>query len=176
MCEVFTTAALTGLGFGGATAAGATAAAGVGSTLQTLATLAAIGGTAYQGISTYRANQQNAAAVEQQRATEAQLRAVEDMRERRRFRGEIAQQRAEYGARGVSLDSPTAIFLGESAAREMTFASQSIRQTGQARDQELTNQGLLYQSRATSALIGGGLSAAGTFLDDAVEQWPELLS
>lgn len=178
MCEVITTSIMAALGGGGATAAGAAAgaatAATAGGALAKIGTWLSIGGSLYQGIEAKRAADENAANVAQQRKTEQQLNATKDQRERAKFRSAIAKQTAELVARGVSLDSPTAVFLGQSAAQEMSFNSQSIRSTGQARDAELSAQERAYRARGRSSLLKGGLSAAGAWLNREPDAWPGL--
>lgn len=182
MCDIITpiVAAFSGAA-GTATAAGAAAGAtaagaGIGATLQTIGTIASIGGTLVQGVQANRAAKSQAAALEVQKQTEAQLNSVRDQRMRKEFRHAMAQQRAELAARGISADSPTAVFLGQTAAQEMTFESQSIRQTGQATQTELSNSQRQIRARGRQSLFRGGMSAAGSFLTKAPELWPELLS
>jgi len=160
----------------GATAAGAaaTATAGLGA-LQTLGTIVSIGGTLMSGLSASRAANQNVALIEQQKQTEAQINAVEDHRSRLKFMSSIRQQTSELAARGVSLDSPTAVMLGQNAAREMSYESQAVRSGGQARQAELSAEQRALRARGRSALFKGGLSAAGTLLDAAPDLWPSLM-
>jgi hypothetical protein len=160
----------------GATAAATTAAAGIGQTLATAGTLASIGGSIYQGIAGARAARQQADLLEQQRQDELKLSAIEDDRIREKFRTELGRQRAELVARGISLDSPTAVLLGESAAREASFESQSRRSTGQARATELSATERQVRARGRLSLLQGGLSAVSTFLERAPETWPGLLN
>jgi hypothetical protein len=159
----------------GATAAATTAAAGIGQTLATVGTIASIGGSIYQGMAGARAAQQQADYLEQQRQDELKLAAVEDDRIREKFRAELGRQRAELVARGISLDSPTAVLLGETAAREASFESQSRRSTGQARATELSATERQVRARGRLSLLQGGLSAVGTFLERGPEVWPGLL-
>lgn len=170
--------ALLGLGGAGAaaTAAGATAAATTAGALQTLATIATIGGTLYSGITAYQTGKEQAAAYEAQAKTEAQLNATQDQRERTKMRGVIAQQRAEVLGRGIDLSSPTAIYLGQTAAQEMSFDSQAIRSGGMARQQELSTQARIARANASAGLIKGAVGAAGDFLTMGPEVWPGLFS
>ena len=157
------------LGAGGAaTAAGATAAA---STLSAVGTLVSIGGSLISGIQGMQAGRAQAAAIESQRQTEARLTAAQDQRTRSKFASKIAEQRAELAARGVQLDSPTAVALGETAARELSFESQSIRSGGQARDIELSAEARLARSRGASAMMKGVFSAANSFLSAPPDTW-----
>lgn len=176
MCDFITPILLAvGAGGAGATAAGATAAAaGVASTLQTIGTVMAIGGSLAQGVSSYQTGKANAEMIGQQMQTEAQLNAVKDHRERLAFGSQIAQQRAELAARGVSMDSATAVFLGQTAAKEMAFNSQSIRSTGHARQSELTAQQRNSRAQGRLGLLKGGLSASGTLLSSQADKWAEL--
>ncbi len=166
--------ALAALGMGGAaTAAGATAAATTAaSTLSTIGTILSVGGTLYQGISGMQAANANAAAIEAQRRDEAQLNAVQDQRTRQKMASQIATQRAELAARGVQLDSVTAMMLGQTAARELSFESQSIRTTGVARDRELSASARAARAQGASSLLRGVISAAGDLVTAAPEIWP----
>lgn len=162
--------ALVGLG-----GAGAAATAGVGA-LQTLATVATIAGTLYSGVSAYQTNKAQAAAYEAQAKTEAQLTATQDHRERVKMAGQIAQQRAEVMGRGIELASPTAVYLGQTAAQEMSFDSQAIRSAGSARQTELSTQAKISRANAASGLMKGVIGAAGDFLTMGPDVWPGLFS
>lgn len=167
--------ALLGLGgAGAATAAGATAAAGTAGALQTLATIATIGGTLYSGISAYRSGKEQAAALEAQAATERKLTTVQDQRQRAKMSSAIAQQRAEIAARGIDLSSPTAVYLGQTAAQELSFDSQAIRSGGAARNVELTTQARLSRANGSAGLLKGVIGAAGDFLTMGPDVWPNL--
>lgn len=172
MCEFVITGALQALTAGGATAAGATAGAG----LQALGTAVTIGGTAISAINTARAYRASSAEVERQAEQTRQLTAVEDRRARRDFLSAIRRQSAELLARGIAPDSPTAIALGETAAREMSFDSQTVRQGGRSRVVELSSQSRALRSRATQSIFRGGASAAATVLNRAPDLWPGLLA
>ncbi|MDZ7919988.1 hypothetical protein [Rhodoferax sp.] len=165
------------VGLGGATAAGATAAAGVASasTLSTLATLATIGGTVIQGISGLNAANQTRAEIAAQAETERQLTATQDARQRAQTMRVIRQQSAELAARGVSLDSPTAIALGQTAAQELAFDSQSIRAGGVARQQEFSSQDRLARANGANSILRGTFGAAGQLLTAAPDLWPGFL-
>lgn len=172
MCLPALPAALAGLGG----AAAGTAATGwtVGSVLSLAGTAASIGGSVLGAVQSSQAARTQADYLAQQSATERQLALVEDQRTRERMRAAIAQQRAELAGRGVSLDSPTAILLGRKAASEMSFASQSVRSTAAARQAELSVAEQGYRARATTALLTGGLSAAGDMLTRVPQLWPGL--
>ncbi len=158
---------------GAGTAAGATAAAVSGaSVLSTIGTIVSIGGALYQGIQGKQAAEQQAALIENQKVTEANLNATEDQRRREQFRVQFGQQRAELAARGVSLDSPTAMYLGRTAAQEMSFDSQATRSTGAARQQELTGGQMMARAQGQSSMLRGVFSAAGSLLTAAPDLWP----
>ena len=173
---------LAGLGMGaggaatvaGATAGAATIAAPAVSGLTTLGTVLSVGGSLFQGIQASQAASAQAAHIENQRRNEAVLNAIQDSRERAQFRSQIARQRAELAGRGVALDSPTAVYLGQTAAREMSFQSQATRSSGQARGQELSANARMARARGAQGLLRGGLSAAQTLLTAAPDIWPEL--
>jgi hypothetical protein len=163
-------------GAGAATAAGATAAATTtAGALQTLATIATIGGTLYSGITGMQAGREQARAIEAQAVTERALTATEDQRRRAKFATGIAQQRADITARGVDLSSPTAVFLGQTAAQELSFDSQSVRSTGAARQAELSANARASRASATASMIRGTVGAASEFLTAAPDVWPGLL-
>jgi hypothetical protein len=176
MCIPALIAAMTGLGAAGTTAAGAAAAAGTGLSLggiiQAAGLAATVVGSLAQGNMEAAVADANARIIDRQQQTEAALTATADQRKRSEFSALIGQQRAELAARGVSLDSPTAVLLGKTAARELSFESQSIRSGGQARDAELTaeKQQVLWQGQ--SARMRGRYSAVGSVLTAAPDLWP----
>ncbi|MBU2867013.1 hypothetical protein [Pacificibacter marinus] len=161
-------------GGGAATAAGATAAATTGATLATYGTYLAAAGSLLNGINQSRAAKANAKLIENQRIEEKTLTAQKDSRARRQFQVQMSKQVAELAERGVTLDSPTAVLLGQEAAQEMSFQSQSIRATGQATDRELSASASAYRSQAFSSFLSGTTKAAGTLLTAAPDLWPNL--
>lgn len=172
--------AFLGIGAGGATAAGATAAAATaggaaaagGSALAGIGTALATGGALLQGIMGLQAANAQKRALQQQADTEAQLTAVKDQRTRAQFMQAIAKQRAELAARNVTLDSPTAIALGQTAAQEMSFESQAIRSEGGARQAELSAAQRAAGWQGMSSVLRGTFSAAGSLLQAAPDLWP----
>lgn len=164
-----------GPGAGVATAGGATATAATASGfLSTLGTIVGVGGSLMQGIQSRNAYKAQAAAIEEQKKTEARLTATEDQRTRMQYRSAMRKQVAELAARGITLDSPSVIALGQSAAQEMSFASQSVRSKGQATQRELSDTQRIALNRANSSILKGTFSAAGTLLNAAPDLWPEL--
>ena len=160
----------------GATAAAGTAAAGAGlaGTLATVGSLLAVGGQVAAGVQGAQAANAQIAALEDAKAQERALNAQTDQRERVKFAGQIAQQRAELAARGVTLDSVTAIALGQTAAQEMSFNSQAIRSDGQARQIELTAEQRNARLIRGSAIMRGVLGASADLLKSAPDLWPGL--
>jgi len=164
-------ALLTGLaGLGGAAAGGTalTAAAG----LANLGTIVSVGGGLISGIQGMQAANQQAAALKSQAQTEAQLTATEDQRRRAEFTSAIATQRAELAARGIALDSVTAVALGRTAAQEMSFDSQAIRAKGAASQQQLSASERIARATGMQDLLKGTVSAAGDLLSGAPDLWP----
>lgn len=143
-------------------------------TMMMIGSAVSIGGSIYQGIAGYQQGQAQARMLNEQAATEAQLTGVEDARLRDEMRGQIAKQRLQIVGRGVSLDSPSAVLLGQQAAEELSYASQSVRSQGEARQQELKAGATSARASGTLALLKGGFSAAGTFLNDQPTVWPGL--
>ncbi|ULB08749.1 hypothetical protein ORIO_02205 [Cereibacter azotoformans] len=178
MCHpaIFAAVGMGGTAAAGATAAGAAAgAATAGSALSTIGAITAIGGSLLSGIQGMQAAGAQADAIATQMQTERQLAAVQDQRERREVMSQIATQRAELAARGVSLDSATAISLGRSAAQEMSFQSQATRAGAQARQVELSAERQAVQARGVGSLLSGVTSAAGYYLTAAPDVWPGML-
>ena len=168
-------AALGALGLGtGAAATTAAGAAATASTLSTIGTVISIGGSLLGGLQGYQAAKAEGAAIQQQAETEAKLNAIQDNRERREFRSALAQQQAELAARGVQLDSVTAIALGETAAREMSFQSQATRQAGASRQTELSAAARATRYKRTGSVLRGVFSAADSLLTAAPDIWPGL--
>ena len=135
-------------------------------------TALAAGGSLIQGMAGARAGAQQAAVLKSQARTEAQLNAVQDMRQRSQFASQISQQRAELAARGVTLDSVTAVALGRQAGQEMSFQSQATRSDGAARQIELTAAQRQARAEGFSSLLRGVTSAAGTVLQQSPDLWP----
>lgn len=159
----------------GATAAATTAAAGAGAGLASIGTTLATVGSLFSAVNGLQAGRAQAAAYEQQAQDQQRLTAMEDQRRRREYMTAMAQQRAELAARGVTLDSPTAIALGQTAAAEMSFDSQSIRAGGGARVQELRGASAMARAQGFGDFLKGTASAAGSLLSAPREVWPGFL-
>ncbi len=204
---------------GGLTAAGAGAgAATLGGVLSTVGAVAGVAGALYQNQQTKKFAREQTAMIQaqgaaqaeaqarilaeqttvlqEQGATERQITAVTDQQRRMSFTRAIAQQRAELAARGINLDSPTAILLGQTAATEMAFESQAVRSEGQARQREIEG-GLRaarldaeigqtniraadsraisdINARARSDRLKTGFGAVTSVLSSATDIWPGL--
>ena len=166
----------------GAPAPGATAAAGagaataggmsLGSMITAAGTVISTVGSISQGIAGSKAAKAQADAIGRQMGEEQALTAVQDNRTRAQYRSQIAQQRAELAARGVSLDSPTAILLGQTAAQEMSFDSQAIRASGAARQAKLSYSQAAVRAEGQKSLLTGFTSAAGSLLSGSQQLWP----
>lgn len=142
--------------------------------LQAAGAAAAIGGSLIQGIAGYQTGQAQAKAYNAQAVNEARLASIQDQRERDQFQAQIAQQRAELAARGVQLDSVTAVMLGRKAAAEMSYQSQATEAQTWAHGVELTNAAKLAQADALNSLLTGGISAAAYSVQMAPDIWPGL--
>jgi len=132
------------------------------------------GGKLAQGIAAKKAGDENAALIAEQAATEAQLSAVKDERLRQKMAAQIAKQRLQLTGRGMSLDSPQAIAMGRQAAGELSYASQSVRSQGSARQAELSAARRASISRGRMGLLTGVLGAAGSVVSAAPDIWPSL--
>lgn len=157
------------IGAGGVAAGAAGAGAGL---LSTIGTIVSIGGALMQGVQAKQASEVQAKLITQQAAQEAQLTTTADQRKREEFRLAGSQQMAELAARGVSLDSPTALFLGRTLAQEMAFDSQAIRSDGAARQAEMSNSAMMVRAQGQSAMLKGTLGAASGLLTAAPDLWP----
>lgn len=173
MCEIVT-GMLAAAGKAVATAAGATASAATSLPLAGLGTAMMGGGALVQGISGYQAGKAQARLLEHQARDEQRLNAATEQRTRLQMRAQIARQRAELAGRGVSMDSAAAVLLGQTAATEMAFESQSIRSQGAARRAELTSSATIARGQGMQSLLAGGFNAAGAFMTAAPKLWPEL--
>ncbi|MEM6650976.1 MAG: hypothetical protein AAF582_00155 [Pseudomonadota bacterium] len=176
MCDfIFTPLAAAATTAGGATAGATTIAGGLATALQVVGLATSIAAPIMQANAAADAERDYAAQLEAQAAQTRSLNAVQDQRTRAEYRRAIAQQRANFSERNLDLGSPSAEFLGQTAAREMAFASQSVRQTGQAQTTELTNQANARRSRARIRTMTGGFTAASNALEGVPQIWPELL-
>ncbi len=168
-------ALLAGLAGGGAaTAAGATAVAAT-SSLASIGTALTVVGSLAQGVMAMQAGQEQSALLLQQAEQEKRIGAIEEDRTRRQFQFQMGQQAIELAGRGIRLDSPVAMFLGETAAREMSFEAQAVRSGRGTRAQEMTHQARQVRAQGMQGLLRGTLSAAGNLLTAAPRQWPGML-
>lgn len=176
MCD-FITPLVAAIGGGGAaTATGAAVAAGSGmNILQTLGLVTSLAGSIGGMQAQSAAIDAQSAAIAEQAATERTMNSIEDQRTRAAMESQLRQQSAELVARGVDLSSPTAVRLGVSAARELSFASQRVRSEGSARQIELSSQQQVLSARRRTARIRGITTVADTVLTAAPKVWPELL-
>lgn len=132
------------------------------------------GGKLAQGIAGKKAGEENARLTHEQMATEAQLTAIQDTRLREKMRGQIEKQRLQLAGRGVNLSSPSSVFLGQKAAEELSYASQSLRSRGAARQAELAASARAARAKGNLALLTGTLGAAGAVVTAAPDIWPGL--
>lgn len=171
-------AGLAGLAGAGTAAAGAGAAAAAGSGLASALQIAGLAlsviGPIQQGRAAQSAANAQAKAMDQQKRDQLRLNSIEEQRTRRQFALQTRQQAAQLAARGVSLDSPTALFLGQTAAEEMVFAGQSVRQGGLSEAAELSTAARLTRYRGALNAMEGRYTAVGNFITGAPKVWPSL--
>lgn len=190
MCGDLFLAPLAGLGGGAATAGAAAAGVGaagagvatttaglakVGALIKSVGTVASVVGPLAQGVSDFKQAKSQQRAYEAAAQQEAAIASEESERVRRRLLFEAGRQRLELGARGVALDSPTAITLGRAAADELEYATRATIEGGLARQTELTSRGRAVGARGASALLGGFFSAADGYLTAQADRWENLL-
>ena len=161
---------------GGATAAATTAATagGFAATMAKLGTVVSAAGSVVSGVMGLSEAQNQAAALEDQRRRELAIGAIESSRIRGRYRGQIGQQTNQLAARGIRLDSPSAIYLAEQAAAEMTFDADSAMASRSARGLELSAAARSTRARGIQGMLRGTFNAGATLLDAAPELWPGL--
>lgn len=131
-------------------------------------------GSLYSGVSSYQAGQDAARQQTETARFEMLLGAVEDDRTRARLRGRAGEMRAQLAGRGVQLDSPSSIALAETAARELSFASQSARSGAAARAGELSAAARQSRALARQGLVKGVSNAAGALITASPKVWPSL--
>jgi urease accessory protein UreF len=139
-----------------------------------IGTAVSVMGQLQQGRMAQAAAEQEAQRLEVQKQQDAQLSSIEEWRTRQKMRRDMRRQQAEIGARGFDLASPTALFLGQEAAKEIAFEGAAIRQGAVNRGIEIDQQQEALRVRGQNAVITSRYSAAGTVLNAVPKLWPEL--
>ena len=96
------------------------------------------------------------------------------MRARDRMTRLIARQRGQLAARGVALDSASALDLGEEAAANRFMEGQAQRFNTQSRVDAKTNEAAIYDFSARTGLVNGIFGTAARGLGQALDLWPQL--
>lgn len=115
-------------------------------------------------VSSYQQNRAASAAASENQAEAMRTAQLEKVRDRREARRKLASMRAAYGASGVLVGAGTPLeVLGDAAAEAeenimLSFRQRVLQSRGFAAESSSAS------SRATSSLIGGGLSTGGTLL------------
>lgn len=150
--------------------------AGLGTALSVASTVVGIMGTMQQAKLAAAANAQQRAHLEAQKQEQQQLAAVEEWRMRQQRRAEMRQQQARIGAAGLDLGSPTALFLGQQAAKDVAFEGAAIRQRAGSQARQLTADQEALSYRTAQAVTRARYNVADTLLTAPRRIWPELLS
>lgn len=97
-----------------------------------------------------------------------------EARARSRMDRLIARQRGQLAARGVRLDSASALDLGEEAAKESFMEAQSQRFNTKVRADAKTNEAIIHEANAKTAMTTGFLGTGARALGQSLDLWPGL--
>jgi hypothetical protein len=137
-----------------------------------LATSVAAGGVGAYGA--YQTSKQNAAFARYEAAQMKEIGKANEAKARDRMSRLIAQQRAQIMTRGVRLDSPSALDLGQEAGQEAYTEAQAQRLNAQSRVAAKSNEAIIHDNTATTGLMNGIFGTAARGLTRALDLWPEL--
>lgn len=131
-----------------------------------LAASAVIGAAAsiYGGVQQNKAGQAQARIARQEAQQREALGAIEATRVRERMRQQIGLQTAQLAARGLQLDSPTALGLAGAAGEEAFLEEQASRVGTQSAANRLRQEADLSEARGRLALVGGVATGASQLL------------
>lgn len=131
-------------------------------------------GSIVGGVQQRRVAAANAQAARAEAAREARLGALRESQVRREYRQRAGLQRAQLAASGVTLDSLTALDLGQDLGEQGFLDAQSARLDSAARRTGLRNEARLAETEGRSAMLRGATGAAGAVLTAAPVLWPGL--
>ena len=97
-----------------------------------------------------------------------------EARTRSRMDRLIARQRGQLAARGLRLDSASALDLGEEAATENFLEAQAARFNTKSRVDAKTNEAAIYDFTARTGMVNGFFGTAARGLGQALDLWPQL--
>lgn len=132
-------------------------------------------GGVYSAVQQGAIGRQNQAIANAQAAQMREIGRVNEQKSRSRMDRLIAQQRGQFAARGVRLDSASAQRLGQDAGQQQFVEAQAQRFNTDSRATALTNEGLLDRARGKANAFKGILNTGASALTDALDLWPELV-
>jgi hypothetical protein len=133
-----------------------------------------VAGGAYSAYTGYAANKQNAALARYEAEQTREIGRANEMKARDRMSRLIANQRAQLAARGVRLDSASALDLGEEGGQQAFMEAQAARFNTNVRATAKSNEAAIYDYNATTGLVSGFLGTGAKALGNSLELWPEL--
>lgn len=86
----------------------------------------------------------------------------------------IARQRGQLVARGVRLDSATALDLGEEAGKQNAAEAAAIRMNTDTAVTAKSNEAVIADWTATTGMMNGIFGTAARSLGQGLELWPQL--
>ncbi|MDW3181775.1 hypothetical protein [Roseobacter sp.] len=117
---------------------------------------------------------QNAAVARAEADQRAEIGRYEERKSRNRMDRLISQQRAQLSARGVRLDSASALRLGEEAAAERAIDASAARFNTDSQVNALNTEADLAERRGRLGFLRGVAGTASKSLTGSLQLWPEL--
>lgn len=117
---------------------------------------------------------QNAAFARYEAEQTKEIGKANEARSRSKMDRLIARQRGQLAARGLRLDSASALDLGEEAGTENFMEAQSARFNTKSRVDAKTNEAAIYDYTARTSMMNGVFGAATRGLGQALDLWPQL--
>jgi len=118
--------------------------------------------------------QYDAAVARNQAITQQEIGNVEEQRARSRMDRLISQQRGQLAARGVRLDSASALRLGQQSAEEASVEAAAQRFNTDQQVTALNSEAQLAEARGSVGFVSGLTRTAARSITGALQLWPEL--
>lgn len=134
-----------------------------------------IGSQVVGGIQQAQVHKANARMAQIEADQQRDIGRIEEMNARTRMDALISRQAGQLAARGIQLDSASALDLAEAAGREKFMEAQAARFNRESRATSLENESSLSSSYAGGAILGGASRAGATFMNAAPTIWPGLM-
>lgn len=117
---------------------------------------------------------QNAATARTEAAQQAEIGRYQEQKSRSRMDRLIQRQRAQFSARGVRIDSASALRLGEEAAIERNIDAQAQRFGTKSQVDALNTEATLAQRRGRLGFLTGVAGTAANTITSSLQLWPGL--